>query len=98
MKKYLILCFILVFALTSANAQDKDSHHHHYIGDTCKVEPRFAPKQGDFTAAMVFGRGAYLNGGLVVPSSSAAVSSAAPYENSVDANENSITNMVGAEG
>jgi len=98
MKKYLILCFILVFALTSANAQDKDSHYHHYKGDTCKVEARFAPQKGDFTAAMVFGRGAYLNGGLVVPSSSAAVSSAAPYENSVDANENSITNMVGAEG
>jgi hypothetical protein len=98
MKKYLILCFIMVFALTSANAQDKVSDHHHYKGDTCKVEPRFAPKAGDFTAAMVFGRGAYLNGGLVVPSSYSSVSGSAPYANVVDANENSITNMVGAEG
>ncbi len=100
MKKYLILCFILVFALTSANAQDKDSeyHHHHYKGDTCKVGPRFAPQAGDFTAAMVFGRGAFLNGGLVVPSSYSSVSGAAPYANNVDANDNNITNMVGAEG
>ena len=98
MKKYLILCFILVFALTSANAQYKDSEHHHYKGDTCKVEPIFAPKQGDFTAAMVFGRGAFLEGGLVVPSSTAAVSSAAPYDSTVEANDNRINNMVGAEG
>lgn len=97
MKKYLILCFILVFALTSVNAQDKDSHHHHYKGDTCKVGPRFAPQAGDFTAAMVFGRGAYLNGGLVVPSSYSSVSGDAPYANDVDANNNDITNMVGAE-
>lgn len=98
MKKYLILCFILVISLTSANAQDKDSDYHHYKGDTCKVGPRFAPQKGDFTAAMVFGRGAYLVGGLVVPSSDSSVSGAAPYENSVDTNDNSITNMVGAEG
>ena len=62
MKKYLILCFILVFALTSANAQDRDSEHHHYKGDTCKVGPRFAPQAGDFTVAMIFGRG---GGGVV---------------------------------
>lgn len=98
MKKYLILCFIFVFALTSVNAQDRDSDHHHYKGDTCKVGPRFAPQAGDFTAAMVFGRGAYLNGGLVVPGSYSSVSGSAPYANVVDANDNNITNMVGAEG
>lgn len=102
MKKYLILCFILVFALTSAHAQDKDSdyHHqyHHYKGDTCTVGPRFAPQKGDFTAAMVFGRGAFINGGLVVPSSFQSVSGAAPFANDVDANDNDVTNMVGAEG
>lgn len=98
MKKHLILCFILVFALTSANAQDRDSDYHHHKCDTCKVGPRFAPKAGDFTAAMVFGRGAFLEGGLVVPSSTAAVSSVAPYDNTVEANDNRINNMVGAEG
>jgi putative OmpA-OmpF-like porin len=100
MKKYLILCFILVVALGSVNAQDKDSKH------TCTVDcdhpVTFAPQKGDFTAAMVFGRGAYINGGLFVPSSissyNSIVSGAAPYVNDVDANSNSITNMVGAEG
>ncbi len=99
MKKYLILCFILVISLTSANAQDRDSdYHHHYRGDTCNVGPRFAPQAGDFTAAMVFGQGAYLNDGLVVPSSYSSVSGDAPYANDVNTNDNSITNMVGAEG
>ncbi|MGV8945402.1 MAG: BT1926 family outer membrane beta-barrel protein [Lutibacter sp.] len=79
-------------------AQDKDSDYHPCKSDTCKVEPRFAPKAGDFTAAMVFGRGAYLNGGLVVPSSGTWVSGAAPYANVVEANSNSIANMVGGEG
>ncbi|MHB1107975.1 MAG: BT1926 family outer membrane beta-barrel protein [Lutibacter sp.] len=97
MKKYLILCFILVFALTSANAQDRDSEHHHYKGDTCKVGPRFAPQAGDFTVAMIFGRGAFLEDGLVVPSSTAAVSGEAPYDSTVEANDNRINNMVGGE-
>ncbi|PHS52854.1 MAG: hypothetical protein COB01_06635 [Lutibacter sp.] len=99
MKKYLILCFILVVALGSVNAQDKDSKH--VCKDDCNHEVTFAPQKGDFTAAMVFGRGAYINGGLIVPSSissSSTVSGAAPYINDVDANSNSITNMVGAEG
>jgi len=95
MKKYLILCFILAFTLTSVNAQDKDSNHD---CENCDQSATFAPKKGDFTAAMVFGRGAYLNGGLTVPSSNYNVSGDAPYANVVDANNNSITNMVGAEG
>ncbi|MCF6168133.1 BT1926 family outer membrane beta-barrel protein [Lutibacter sp.] len=98
MKKYLILCFILVISLTSANAQDKDSDHVCKTDTCCVDTPKFAPQKGDFTAAMVFGRGAYLNGGLVVPSTYGSVSGAAPYANDVDANSNDITNMVGAEG
>ncbi|GGK37351.1 MULTISPECIES: BT1926 family outer membrane beta-barrel protein [Flavobacteriaceae] len=94
MKKYLILCFILAFTLTSVSAQDKVSNQD---CDNCEVET-FAPKKGDFTAAMVFGRGAYLNGGLTVPSSFSSVSGDAPYLNTVDANNNSVSNMVGAEG
>ena len=96
MKKYLILCFILVSSLTSANAQDKHSDHH-YKGDTCKVEARFAPQKGDFTAAMVFGQGAYLNSNLQVPYRWW-VSGSAPYANVVEPNYNDITNMVGVEG
>ena len=97
MKKYLILCFILAFTLTSVNAQDKDSNHVCKT-DSCNHGVKYAPTKGDFTAAMVFGRGAYLNEGLTVPSSYYSVSGDAPYANDVDANNNSITNMVGAEG
>lgn len=95
MKKYLILCFILVGALTGVTAQDKDSSQD-CEGAPC--EHVYAPQKGDFTAAMLFGRGAYLNGGLVVPSSYDDVSGEAPYDNTVSTNENSITNMVGVEG
>jgi hypothetical protein len=97
MKKYLILCLILIFALTGVQAQDNDSNQD-CKADSCRVVVKYAPQRGDFTAAMVFGRGAYLNDGLVVPSSWYAVDGTAPFDNGVDANNNSITNMVGAEG
>lgn len=96
MKKYLILCFI--FALTlSVNAQDKDSNHV-CTANCCDAKSKFAPQRGDFTAAMVFGRGAYLNGGLVVPNSNSTVPGDSGFDNTVDNNSNSITNMIGAEG
>lgn len=95
MKKYLILCFIFVFAL-SVNAQDKDSKQDCKT-DSCRTVVKYAPQKGDFTTAMVFGRGAYLTGGLVVPSSNSDVTGEGPYANDVSANDNSITNMVGAE-
>ncbi len=52
MKKYLILCFILVFSLVSANAQDKNSKQDCKT-DSCHVAYKYAPQKGDFTAAMV---------------------------------------------
>ena len=97
MKKYLILSFILLISLTSVNAQDRDAKPTCKSSDTCNVV-KYAPEKGDFTAAMVFGRGAFLNGGLVVPSSNGSVSGVAPFANDVDANSNYISNMVGAEG
>lgn len=96
MKKYLILCLILVVALTSANAQDKDSNKNCKV-DSCNLVT-FAPEKGDFTAAMTFGRAAYLNGGLVVPSSNSAVSGVSPYDNTIDPDDNRINNMAGVEG
>jgi outer membrane protein W len=99
MKKYLILCFIFAITLTSVHAQDKDSNH--VCKNDCDHSVTFAPEKGDFTAAMVFGRGAYLNSGLTVPYSGywSEVPGNAPYDNTVDINyNNSITNMVGAEG
>ena len=98
MKKYLILCFILVLSLSSVNAQDKDSKHVCDTDSCCVAADKFAPQKGDFTAAMVFGRGAFLNDGLYVPTSYGSVNGVAAYDNTVDANENSVSNMVGAEG
>ncbi|REE83442.1 outer membrane protein W [Lutibacter oceani] len=98
MKKYLILCFILVISLTSVNAQDKDSEHVCATDSCCVEAAKFAPQKGDFTAAMIFGQGAYLNSGLSVPSSNGSVSGVAAFDNGVSANTNSISNMVGAEG
>jgi len=97
MKKYLILSFILLASLTSVNAQGEDAKPTCKSSDTCNVV-KYAPEKGDFTAAMVFGRGAFLDGGLVVPGSYGAINGAAPYSDVVDTNTNSITNMVGAEG
>lgn len=94
MKKYLILCFIFVFAFT-ANAQDKDANHA--CKDAACCASKYAPQKGDFSAAMLFGRGAYLNGGLVVPQTGQDVPGDAPVANDVSANNNDMTNMIGAE-
>jgi outer membrane protein W len=88
MKKYIILCFIFAFALTSVNAQDKDSESHKCEIDSCTVVSDFAPHAKDFTAALVFGRGAY----FTIDSSNQY------YDNTVSANNNSVSNMVGIEG
>lgn len=69
----------------------------------------FAPSAGDFTGAILFGRGNYLTSGLSVPNSPYyygnynggygwTVSGQAPYANMVDANSNSVSNIVGVEG
>jgi len=96
MKKYLILCFIFVFTLASVTAQDKDSKQDCKT-DSCYVADTFAPQKGDYTAALVFGRGAYLDGGLVVPGSYSSVPGDAAVANDVSTNYNSATNMVGVE-
>jgi hypothetical protein len=62
----------------------------------------FAPSAGDISGALLFGRGNFFNGGLEVPGVSATwtedpVTGASPYANTVDPNENSVTNIVGAE-
>ena len=81
------------------NAQDKDSKRR--VTDSCKVaEVIYGPVKGDFTAQMLFGRGAYLNSpNLSVPSSSnnSSVSGAAPYVNDISSNDNYVSNMIGAE-
>lgn len=99
MKKYLILTFFFLLSLTVVNAQEEDSDHVcKDDASCCAATPKFAPQKGDFTAAMLFGRGAYMNSGLVVPSSNGSVNGVPAYANDVSANDNSIMNMVGIEG
>jgi len=60
----------------------------------------FGPQRGDISVAVLFGRGNFLNAGLTVPSAptpSWTVPGSAPYANTVDPNENPVTNIVGAE-
>ncbi len=92
MKRYMILTVMLFAALGGLFAQD-----------TKESAPSFTPEAGDFSGAILLGRGNFLNSGLTVPQpvgyygSSWYVSGQAPYNNTVDVNNNSISNIVGAE-
>lgn len=99
MKKYIILGVLLtIVSIVSVNAQDKNSKQNCKT-DSCDVVVKYAPEKGDFTAQMLFGRGAFLNSGLSVPSSYAGsnVSGSAPYANDISSNLNDVSNMIGAE-
>ncbi len=99
MKKYLILTFFFLLSLTVVNAQEEDSDHVcKDDASCCAATPKFAPQKGDFTIAMLFGRGAYLNQGLAVPSSNGSVNGVPAFANDVNANNNDFTNMIGLEG
>ena len=67
----------------------------------------FAPSAGDFSGALLLGRGNFLTSGVTVPSSpyykssgssSWVVNSQNPYANNVDATDNSVSYIVGIEG
>lgn len=97
MKKNIILGVLLtVFTIVGMNAQNKDSKCK---TDSCDVAVKYAPEKGDFTAQMLFGRGAYLNSPNLSPPSSTntSVSGAAPYVNDISSNNNDVSNMIGAE-
>ena len=99
MKKNIILGVLLaLFTVVSINAQNKDSNQNCKT-DTCDVVVKYAPEKGDFTAQMLFGRGAFLNDlSLRVPSSTTTtVNGDAPYVNDISSNYNDVSNMIGAE-
>lgn len=67
---------------------------------TSSSDGDYAPAAGDISAAILFGRGNFLNTGLdvpTVPSSNWTVPGSAPYNNTVDDQENPVTNIVGGE-
>jgi opacity protein-like surface antigen len=91
MKKYIIISALLLGLLGSVCAQDDAES--------------FGPAAGDFSGAVLFGTGSFLDAwpNLVIPSapynnSSWSVSGYAPYQSTVEANYNYISNMVGVEG
>ncbi|MEM6893311.1 MAG: BT1926 family outer membrane beta-barrel protein [Bacteroidota bacterium] len=90
MKTYLALCCTVLFCLSFAQAQQTDSEAVDYT-----------PKKGDFTGAILFGRGNFLDN-INVPDSPASnplwtVDGAAPFANTLDANTNNIGNIAGGE-
>jgi len=73
------------------------------LGSVLAQDGGFGPAAGDFSGAVLFGRGNFLTSGLDIPSapgyySSWSVSGSAPYYNVVEANYNDATNIVGIEG
>ncbi len=95
MKTILKLCCILLFGLGFAQAQDSGS------SDASSSDTDYTPKKGDFTGAILFGRGNYLNnvGVPQAPGANAAwtVFGGAPNATSINGNSNSITNIAGGE-
>ena len=71
-----------------------------YAQDTKEAAPSFTPEAGDFSGAILFGRGNFLNSGvgtIQTANTSWTVSGQAPFNNTVDPNFNDVTNSVGAE-
>lgn len=95
MKKYIILTLTLLACIGISFAQDEDS------GSSDDEDTGFERKAMDFTGAITFGRGTYLDWGST-PSSpggssgSWSVNGSAPSTN-IDANQNGVSNMIGGE-
>lgn len=92
MKRHIILTVMLSAMLGGLYAQDAAK----------EAPPSFTPEAGDFSGAVLFGRGNFLNQGLTVPQSAGnntnwTVFRNAPVNNTVDPNFNSVSNIVGAE-
>lgn len=100
MKKYTILAWMLLVSLGCVYAQDATTTTTTTTTTGSGDAADYAPAAGDISAAILFGRGNFLNSGLSVPSianPSWSVPGTAPYNNTIDPNSNDITNMVGAE-
>lgn len=87
MKKYTILAAMLFGLLGGVYAQDSGSSSEGY-----------APKAGNISGAILFGRGNFLNAGQVPSSQATYIPGTAPQNNTVGAdNNNSVSNIVGLE-
>jgi len=111
MKNKLILSIIsAIFMVVGISGQDQDSQQtksHKCEQDPCEHGPKFAPQRGDFTAQMLFGRGAFATTNLnyvpgsyvssILNNNGGSINGAAPYVGDVSSNYNDVSNMAGAE-
>ena len=97
MKKYTIIAAMLFGMLGSVHAQDSSS------SDSGGGSASYAPEAGDLSGAILFGRGNFLNiNSWDMPQPAGtnmgwSVPGTAPYASMVSTNDNSISNIVGAE-
>ncbi|MEM9076107.1 MAG: BT1926 family outer membrane beta-barrel protein [Bacteroidota bacterium] len=95
MKTILKLCCILLFGLGFAQAQDGGR------SNASSSNTDYKPKKGDFTGAILFGRGNFMNNvgvpGAPVTNSNWTVFSQAPNATNINGNSNDITNIAGGE-
>jgi hypothetical protein len=100
MKKNKIIAALLMLVTGFSYAQDNTTTTT--TTTTTSTNPDYAPAAGDISGAILFGRGAFLNGGLDVPYQSsywqyAPIQGTAPSANNIEPNDNSVTNMIGGE-
>jgi outer membrane protein W len=102
MKKYIIFMLMFLCSIGVAWAQDEEESDE---GSEGSVE-KYAPAAGDFSGAVLFGRGIYVTNGLVLPSSITinqfsgnvtTISGASPNASNVVGDENFASNMIGGE-
>src|SRR5687768_3676385 len=100
MKKYTILAWMLLVSLGCVYAQDATTTTTTTTTTGSGDAADYAPAAGDISAAIIFGRGNFLNNGLTLVQTANAswtVPGTAPYNNTQEVNSNDITNIVGAE-
>ena len=106
MKKYILCTLMLIGSMSLALAQDDDQVDGDQIGSDQEgsTDAGYAPVAGDFSGAILFGRGLFLNLQLNnVPQSGGnrdgfwTVNGASPTAYSIVNDQNSASNMIGGE-
>lgn len=90
MKKYTILAAMLLGLLGGVSAQDGGSTQ-------TSSSAGYAPKAGNISGAILFGRGNFLNAGQVPSSQTYSIPGTAPQNTTVGTDGNSVNNIVGVE-
>lgn len=92
MKKYTILAAMLLGLLGGVSAQDGGQKE-----GSSASSASYAPKAGNISGAVLFGRGNFLNHTDMPQAGSSRVPGTAPQNNTVGTSGNSVSNIVGIE-